>query len=232
MKIKLENLRHTYAVNGQEPRTVLDIDHWEVEAGTQLLLRGISGSGKTTLLNILAGLLPPSAGGVWLDQRALYSLREAQRDRWRAQQVGYVFQLHFLVPMLSALENVEMALVFSGKVSTWQRRRQAQAILNQVGLQSIAHHHPHQLSTGQRLRVAVARALVHQPQLVLADEPTAALDQETGAAVMNLLQELCQQRGATLLVASHDPALNQRFEQTLDLRNGKLFPSHTAKVNA
>lgn len=232
MKIKLENLRHTYQGNGQELRTVLEIDHWAVETGTQLLLRGISGSGKTTLLNILAGLLPPSGGAVWLDQRSLYTLRESQRDRWRAQNVGYVFQLHFLVPTLSALENVEMALVFSGKASAWQRRRRAKAILEEVGLTSTIHHHPHQLSTGQRLRVAIARAIVHQPLLVLADEPTAALDQEAGSGVMDLLQQVCQQRGATLLVASHDPALNQRFEQMLDLRNGRLFTTSLAKVSA
>lgn len=232
MKIELKNLRHTYLGNGQEPRTVLEIEHWAVEAGTQLLLRGISGSGKTTLLNIIAGLLPPSAGAVWLDQQSLYALRESQRDRWRARHVGYVFQLHLLVPTLSALENVEMALVFSGKVSVWQRRRQAQAILEEMGLTSTIHHHPYQLSTGQRLRVAIARALVHQPLLVLADEPTAALDQEAGTCVMDLLQKMCHQRGATLLVASHDPALNQRFEQMLDLRNGKLFPNYTTKVIA
>jgi len=227
VKIRVEGLRHTYRGRGLEARTVLDIADWQTQAGAQVLLRGISGSGKTTLLNVLAGLLPPTAGQVWLDEQMIYNLTEAQRDRLRAQRIGYVFQIHLLVPMLSALENVEMPLVFGGQRSAAQRHRQAFDLLEKVGLAEFARHRPVQMSTGQRLRVAVARALVNRPALVLADEPTAALDSSAGSAVMDLMQKICREQNATLLVASHDPALNARFEQVVTLQDGRII----AKVN-
>lgn len=223
MKIRVEGVRHIYRGRGLEERTVLDIDHWQVLAGAQVLLRGISGSGKTTLLNVLAGLLPPTAGQVWLGEQMIYHLTEAQRDRLRAQRIGYVFQIHLLVPTLSALENVEMPLVFGGQRSAAQRRRQALELLENVGLAQFARHRPVQMSTGQRLRVAVARALVNRPALVLADEPTAALDSAAGRAVMDLMQQICREQGATLVVASHDPALNARFDQVVALQDGQII---------
>lgn len=228
MKVRVEQLRHTYAGRGIDTRTVLDIAQWSVTSGAQVLLRGISGSGKTTLLNVLAGLLPPTKGEVWLDDQRLYLLPEAQRDRLRAQRIGYVFQIHLLVPTLSAVENVEMPLVFAGQRAAAQRRRQALDLLDKVGLADFARHRPVQMSTGQRLRVAVARALVNRPALVLADEPTAALDSAAGSAVMDLTQQICREQGATLLVASHDPALNPRFDQVVTLQEGQLM----AEVNA
>lgn len=223
MNIRMEALHHTYAGRGIESRTVLDIAHWSVASGAQVLLRGISGSGKTTLLNVLAGLLPPTQGAVWLDEQMIYTLREAQRDRLRAQRIGYVFQIHLLVPTLSAVENVEMPLVFGGQRSASLRRRQALDLLEKVGLAEFAHHRPVQMSTGQRLRVAVARALVNRPALVLADEPTAALDSVASSTIMDLLQHICREQSATLLVASHDPALNPRFGQLVTLQAGQML---------
>ncbi|MEZ4860371.1 MAG: ABC transporter ATP-binding protein [Caldilineaceae bacterium] len=229
MKICVEELRQTYTGRGIELRTVLTLPHWSVPTGAQVLLRGVSGSGKTTLLNILAGLLPPSAGKVWLDEQMIYDLPEAQRDRLRAQRIGYVFQIHLLVPTLTALENVEMPLVFGGKFSTAQRRQQATALLDAVGLGDFRKHRPVQLSVGQRLRVAVARALVNRPALLLADEPTAALDRTAGDLVMDLIQRLCREAGTTLLVASHDPALEMRFDQVVTLQNGVIVAHSTSK---
>lgn len=222
MDIHIEALRQIYRGPAIEPRTVLMIPHWSVIAGTQLLLRGISGSGKTTLLNTLAGLLPPTAGAVWLGDKQVYTLPEAQRDRLRAQRIGYVYQAHLLVPTLNALENVEMPLVFAGVQSGKQRCRQAMAILAQVGLVDFARHRPVQLSTGQRLRVSIARALVNQPALLLADEPTAALDSHAGETVMDLMQQICREQKATLIVASHDPALDARFDQVMTLHEGSI----------
>lgn len=222
MDLLLEQVRHTYAAPALETHTVLDIDLWHVASGEQVLLRGVSGSGKTTLLNILAGLLPPSRGTVWLGGHALYALRESRRDRLRATTIGYVFQMHHLAPMLSALENVEMPLVFGGKVAARDRNLRARELLAAVGLAEFDRHRPVQLSTGQRLRVAVARALAACPALVLADEPTAALDGQAGSIVMDLLQDRCRRFGATLLVASHDPALAARFDRVVDLRGGVL----------
>lgn len=225
MNIRVEALRHTYTGKGLEPRTVLDIPSWSLQAGEQVLLRGISGSGKTTLLNIIAGLLQPTAGQVWLGEQALYTLREAQRDRFRAQQIGYIFQTHLLVPTLTALANVEMPLVFANQLPRSQRRQRAVELLDQVGLGSFTRHRPAQLSTGQRLRIAIARALANQPALLLADEPTAALDVTARDAVMDLMQQSCRAHNAILLVASHDPALNSRFDRVVDLQNGRLASS-------
>jgi ABC-type lipoprotein export system ATPase subunit len=222
MDIRVEGLRHIYRTPNAEERTVLDIPLWEAPAGEHLLLRGISGSGKTTLLNILAGLLPPTAGAVFLDGQPLYALSESRRDRLRATTIGYIFQMHHLAPTLSALENVEMPLVFGRQLNRHTRQDRARELLATVGLADHAHYRPAQMSTGQRLRVAVARALAAQPALLLADEPTAALDEQSRDVVMTLLQESCRQRGATLIVASHDPALAHRFDRVLDLHNGGL----------
>jgi ABC-type lipoprotein export system ATPase subunit len=231
VKVLVEGLEQVYGGRGLEERRVLQIDRWALTAGAQVLLRGVSGSGKTTLLNILAGLLPPTRGQVWLNDQLLYSLSEAQRDRLRAQAIGYVFQLHLLAPMLNALENVELPLVFSGWQSGAKRRQQALTLLEKVGVADFARHRPVQMSAGQRLRVAVARALVNQPALVLADEPTAALDSAAGAVVMDLMQQLCRDQGATLLVASHDPALNTRFPQIISLQNGAIVTTLPAEVD-
>jgi ABC-type lipoprotein export system ATPase subunit len=223
MKIKIEQLRHAYAGPEVEERTVLAIDAWSLEPGEQVLLRGISGSGKTTLLNILAGLLRPTSGSVWVGEQQLYALSEAGRDRLRAQSVGYIFQTHLLVPNLTAVENVEMPLAFTGNHSARARRLLACDLLTALGLEPFARRRPAQLSAGQRLRVAVARALVNQPKLLLADEPTAALDSEAATVVMELIQSRCQESGAILLVASHDPLLDCRFEKVCDLRAGQLY---------
>jgi len=222
MDIQIERLRHAYVAPDLEARTVLDIDAWCAAAGEQVLLRGVSGSGKTTLLNILAGLLPPSVGTVRLGEHTLYTLRESERDRLRATTIGYIFQMHHLAPMLSTLENVEMPLVFGRTLRAGERRARARELLAAVGLSDFERHRPVQLSTGQRLRVAVARALAAQPNLVLADEPTAALDADAGEVVMDLLQATCHRYHATLIVASHDPALATRFDRIVDLYNGGL----------
>lgn len=222
MDVLLQQLRHTYTAPDLEARTVLEIDAWQAASGEQILLRGISGSGKTTLLNILAGLLPPTTGIVQCGGQSLYALPENQRDRLRATTIGYIFQMHHLAPTLSALENVEMPLVFGRKLNARDRSARARALLDSVGLRDFHRHRPVQLSTGQRLRVAVARALAAQPALVLADEPTAALDPQSSQAVMDLLQENCRSSRATLIVASHDPALAHRFDRVVDLHNGAL----------
>jgi putative ABC transport system ATP-binding protein len=222
VSVRVHNLRHTYTASGLEPRTVLQIDAWTLRDGAQALLRGISGSGKTTLMNIVAGLLRPTGGDVWIDDQSLFALPEAARDRFRTQHVGYVFQTHHLLPMLSARENIEMPMAFAKTLSARQRRARATELLAAVGLSPFANHHPHQLSTGQRLRVAVARALANVPRVVLADEPTAALDQAAGHTVLDLLQHSCRAHGSALLVASHDPALAARFDQVWDLQAGRL----------
>jgi putative ABC transport system ATP-binding protein len=228
MKIEVTGLHYTYPATQLEAHKVLAIDAWGIESGSHILLRGISGSGKTTLLNVLAGLLPPAAGAVQLDDTLLYALSEARRDRFRAANIGYVFQTHLLVPVLNVLENVMMPLIFAGQSRRAEQGRLAHDMLARVGLAAFARHYPKQLSTGQRLRVAVARALVSSPRLVLADEPTAALDPHNADAVMDLLHSQCRLSGATLLVASHDPAVEWRFDRVCTLAAGRLADAPTA----
>lgn len=231
MKLRISQLRYTYHSPHLSDRTVLHVPEWTVDAGCQVLLRGISGSGKTTLLNVLAGLLPPQEGSVWIGDQRLYDLSEAKRDRFRARTIGYVFQTHLLAPAINALENVEMPLVFGGERSGAQRRKLAGEMLEQVGLAGFERHRPAQLSTGQRLRVAVARALVSRPRLLLADEPTAALDTANALAVMDVMQARCRHEGATLIVASHDPALAARFDAVCDLQAGNLCTTRQAEAS-
>jgi len=225
MSLIVEHLKQIYTSPGLAERPVLDIPNWRVEAGEQVLLRGVSGSGKTTLMNILAGLLRPTQGEVIVDGYRLFAHSEAKRDRFRAGRIGYVFQMHHLIANLSAQENVEMPLIFAGNGDFVQRRRLARAMLTRLGLAEFADHRPGQLSTGQRLRVTVARSLITHPHLLLADEPTAALDSFARDGVMELLQEICREEKAILIVASHDPVLNRRFDRIVDLEGGKLCES-------
>ncbi len=230
MSLKIESLSHTYATAGLQPRTVIqNIDSWELQPGAQVLLRGISGSGKTTLLNILAGLLQPTTGQVSVEERSLYALPEAKRDVFRSRHIGYIFQVYHLLPMLTALENVTMPMVYAGIIPSGLHKKMATNLLSRLELAEFTHHRPAQLSAGQRLRVAVARGLANQPHILLADEPTAALDSASGQLVMDLIQETCRQNQAILLVASHNPAHVNRFEHVIDLKAGQLQFAGTAK---
>lgn len=226
MAIQAADLIHTYQEPGLPPRTVLNIPMWRVLPGEQVLLRGKSGSGKTTLLNIIAGLLTATRGTIEVAGQDIGKLTEAQRDQFRARHIGYVFQTHNLLPF-TALQNVEMPLAFAGSPARLIRER-ARLCLENVGLSEWANHRPHQMSAGQRLRVAVARALVTQPEILLADEPTAALDQSMSQQVMDLLQSACREGGAVLIVASHDPSLVTRFERLFDLNAGMLIEAKRA----
>jgi ABC-type lipoprotein export system ATPase subunit len=232
MRAQISGLQHTYAARGLEDRAVLAIDEWDALPGSRWLLHGVSGSGKTTLLNVLAGLLPPTLGEVRLDGQSIYAESEAARDRRRASDIGYVYQVQLLVPILSALENVEMPLVYSDGLDAVGRRERAREMLAHVGLADFSAHRPAQLSMGQRLRVAVARALAVEPRLILADEPTASLDPEGAASIMQLLLDYSSEHDATLLVASHDPALDVHFEHRLSLVDGHLVETGPAAATA
>lgn len=218
------NLSHQYYAANLSPRPVLqEIDQVTLEPGEQVLLRGISGSGKTTLLNILAGLLTPTQGQVWLNNVDIYSLSEAQRDLFRSQNIGYVFQTHYLLPNFTALENVIMPLAFGSILPRAVQQQKARQLLIDLGLGDYVNYRPGQLSTGQRMRVSMARALINEPSLILADEPTAALDTVASQMVLDLLQQTCRQNKAMLIIASHDPTLTNRFPRQLDLRAGQLM---------
>jgi putative ABC transport system ATP-binding protein len=192
-----------------------------IEDAEWLAIQGPTGHGKSTLLQLLGGLDRPSAGRVDLDGRDLAALREARLTRVRATSIGFIFQTFNLIPTLSALENVETALVPLGVPGPRRRARAAQA-LESVGLAERARHLPSELSGGQQQRVAIARALVKEPAVLLADEPTGNLDEGTRDEITGLLEKLWHERGLTLVVVTHDSVVAQRAQSTAILRDGRL----------
>lgn len=197
--------------DGGEHR-VVEVREFVLAAGAQLALRGESGSGKTTLLNLIAGILTPDSGSILLADRDLAQLGEAQRDRLRAETIGYIFQTFNLLQGHTVLENVELGMAFGRGVN----RATAESLLERVGLGTKLHHYPRQLSTGQQQRVAVARALANAPKLVLADEPTGNLDRRNARESLLLIREVCRESGAALLLVSHDERVLAQFEHMQD----------------
>lgn len=222
MELHFTNLKHIYPGPDAELRPVLDIPSWSLGVEQQVLLKGISGSGKTTLFNIAAGLMHPTVGEVYYGEQSLYALSEAARDRFRAQNIGYIFQNHYLLPTLTAIENVIMPLAFGGDVPRPQWKARAGDMLHRMGLTDHFHYRPAKMSAGQRMRVAIARALVSNPAVLLADEPTASLDTAAAEMIMDEIQQICRENGAILIVASHDPALDKRFDTIAHLADQKI----------
>src|SRR4051812_16526039 len=176
-------------------------------------MAGQSGSGKTTLLHLIAGISTPDSGSIKLNGIEISTLPEPKRDALRAQSIGYIFQTFNLLPGYTSLENVLLAMSFAGHVD----RDRAEMLLTRVGLGDRLKYRPHQLSTGQQQRVAVARALANRPTLVLADEPTGNLDERTARETLVLIRQACAQDGAALLCVSHDPSVLQSFDRTVAL---------------
>lgn len=203
------------------PLEKLDLD---VARGEFLALMGPSGSGKTTLLNLLSGIDSPTEGSLTIAGSELAGLSRRALTQWRAKNVGYIFQLYHLVPVLSAFENVELPLLLS-PMSKSERRRRVEAVLDLVGLGDRMHHTPSELSGGQEQRVAIARALVADPPLLVADEPTGDLDRESATRILKLLQELSREHGKTIVMVTHDPRAAEAASRTLHLEKGQLLES-------
>jgi len=218
---------HKYFRRGSERIDVLKGLDLQVGAGEFLGLMGPSGSGKTTLLNLIAGLDRPSEGEVWVGENCISRMSESQLARWRTRHVGFIFQFYHLLPVLSAYENVELPLLLL-RLSAGQRRQQVETALDLVGLKDRMWHRPGQLSGGQQQRVGIARAIVTDPELIVADEPTGDLDEKSAAEILDLLEELQQGLHKTILLVTHDPRAAARAQRTLRLEKGQLIESAAA----
>jgi putative ABC transport system ATP-binding protein len=204
---------------GGRPRAILDDVTLEIERGDAVAVIGPSGSGKSTLLGLIAGLDAPTDGTITVGGVDITRLGESALARFRRDTIGYVFQSYHLIPTLTAAENVAVPLELAGERRVDVRAR---ALLEQVGLGDRAHHYPVQLSGGEQQRVALARAVALDPPLLLADEPTGNLDSATGAAIIELLFRLNRERRSTLVLVTHDPALADRADRVVSLRDGRV----------
>ena len=204
---------------GETRLTILDSVSFDIAHGEAVAVLGASGSGKSTLLGLLAGLDTPSTGTVIVEGRDMFAFDEDGRAALRSQLVGFVFQSFQLLPALTALENVMLPLELAASANAESRAR---AMLERVGLGARVRHYPKQLSGGEQQRVAIARAFVADPKLLFADEPTGNLDSATGAQIIDLMFELNRERGATLVLVTHDEALSRRCGRALRLVAGRL----------
>jgi len=218
---EVQGVSHRYALGRHSVDALRGVD-LEVAAGEFLAIAGPSGSGKTTLLNILGMLERPSEGTVRLDGANVSTLSELQRTRLRRERIGFVFQAFHLIPVLTAFENVEYFLL-KRNLRAEEARRRVLAVLEAVGIVGAAGQRPNEMSGGQRQRVAIARAMVRDPDVVLADEPTAALDGATGLAVVSLMKRLNRERGVTFVFATHDPRILAAADRVVQIEDGRVM---------
>lgn len=213
---------HKYFRRGSEQIDVLNGLNMQVAPGEFVGLMGPSGSGKTTLLNLIAGLDRPSEGEVWVGEYPISHMSESELARWRTRHIGFVFQFYHLLPVLSAYENVELPLLLL-PLSRSERANQVRTALELVGLKERMYHRPGQLSGGQQQRVGIARAIVTDPTLIVADEPTGDLDARSAGEILDLIEELRSALDKTIILVTHDPRAGQRADRVLRLDKGRLI---------
>ncbi len=212
---------HKYFTRGDEQIDVLKNLNLEVPKGEFLGIMGPSGSGKTTLLNLIAGLDRPSEGEVWIGERLISRMSESELASWRTRSIGFIFQFYHLLPVLTAYENVELPLLLL-PLTAAERRQQVLTALDLVGLSNRLTHRPGQLSGGQQQRVGIARAIVTDPILIVADEPTGDLDARSAEEILNLMGELQKGLSKTILLVTHDPRAAERAQRVVHLDKGSL----------
>jgi putative ABC transport system ATP-binding protein len=221
--VTIENLSKSYIRGTQEIKVLNDVS-LTVRRSEFLSLMGPSGSGKTTLLNLIAGIDRPNSGRIVVGDTNIVTLSEAELSKWRASNVGFIFQFYNLIPVLDALENVELPLLLTS-LSKSERRNHARAALEAVGLADRLDHYPGELSGGQQQRVAIARAIVTDPLLIVADEPTGDLDKKSATDVLDLLGQLNGEFEKTIIMVTHDPRAARKSETVLFLDKGVLTDS-------
>jgi putative ABC transport system ATP-binding protein len=218
--LQLQSLKKSY-LQGAHTVDIFENLNFEVQKGKKVAIMGKSGSGKSTLLSLISGIIKPNEGDIILDGVSYKTLSESQINDFRATHIGFVFQNFHLVSYLNALENV----MLPAKVCKIENpKTKAQELLKSVGLEHRIEHLPSQLSGGEKQRVAIARALIHNPKIILADEPSGNLDDETGNAVMELLFELIEKNNTTLILVTHSKEVANRCEVTYKLASGQLLP--------
>ncbi len=227
--ISMQGLQKTYKTRGDEVQALRGID-LDISRGESVAVMGHSGSGKSTLLSIIGGLNPPTLGVIQIDGIDLYGLSQEKRADFRREYLGFVFQQFQLIPYLTALENVMLPLTTT-RYSNKEKRNLAEEVLSRVGLEGKTNRLPNQLSGGEQERVAIARAIVNEPPVVLADEPTGSLDTKTGAEIMDLFREL-NQEGLTVLMVTHNPENTRYMERTILLKDGQVYPGQEGSLSA
>ncbi|MEX1022703.1 MAG: ABC transporter ATP-binding protein [Dehalococcoidia bacterium] len=218
--IRVQNLVKTYSTGEVEVPALRGVD-LDVPTGQMVAIMGPSGCGKTTLLNCVSGIDEPTAGTITIEGTDLGTMNDDRKTEYRARRMGFIFQFYNLLPVLSAAENVELPLLVSGTRPAEARDR-AMAMLDRVGLTAWATHKPAQLSGGQRQRVTIARALVNNPAIVWADEPTGDLDSQTADEIMALMQGLNREQQQTFVIVTHDPGIAQRCHRIVHMRDGLI----------
>jgi putative ABC transport system ATP-binding protein len=218
--VRLRGVAKDYKRGAETVHVLHELD-LDIPKGDFLALMGPSGSGKSTLLNLIGGIDRPTAGTIEIAGQRTDTMSDADLGRWRANHVGFVFQMYNLLPVLTAERNVELPLLLT-KLPAAERKKRANAALKLVGLSERAHHKPRELSGGQEQRVGIARAIVSDPTLLLCDEPTGDLDRKSGDEILDLLQALNQQQGKTIIMVTHDPHAAARAKHVLHLNKGQL----------
>ena len=226
--IEINTLSYAYELD----KSILSIPQWSLGQGDRVFLYGDSGSGKTTLLNLLCGILTPSNGSIVLFGEDIATMTNRQRDTFRAQHIGVVFQQFNLIPYLTVFKNIQLAAYFArtSRHQTQQLLPRAESLINTLGLPNdVLHKQVNQLSVGQQQRVAIARALINQPKLLLVDEPTSALDASARDAFMQLLMRICEADQTSLIFVSHDAGLGEYFDRKVDLTQLNEISAHLAQ---